>query len=124
MGIQEEIMPRTRCAYCAKSWVYKDAPSCSKGINPPRVPPTPEPITGATRWRSPEYRALVEATRERAAAGEGCYFEREGTCNHPGEPFIEGRGPASFTMHHAVRVMDGGDLVPDASMVFPAHRSC
>jgi len=74
------------------------------------------------------YRAVLEAVRERVRAGERCYFWRKRGHERTCLGRIDLRLPANhrygFTMHHKLRLMDGGAALPRLADVAPAHRSC
>ena len=82
-----------------------------------------------------EYIAAVQAVRDRAAAGEPCYFWADPRCpHHPPTGHYSDAGRFdldlphqhrnAFTAHHLNRLMDGGQPVPDPTHMAPAHRGC
>jgi hypothetical protein len=75
---------------------------------------------------SQAYRRASAVVRQRAANGEPCYFwGRHPQCPHP---WINLQLPSqhrhAFTAHHLDRLMDGGTVLPDPTLMAPAHRGC
>lgn len=86
-------------------------------------------VTRRDDWRNQAGAARLDAAiRARAAAGEPCYFHhRPGYEQCPGriDLRLDGRVDRwAFTVHHLVRIMDGGPAVPHTALAAPAHRAC
>jgi hypothetical protein len=75
---------------------------------------------------SQAYRRASDVVRQRAKDGEICWFYgKRPEC--PGKVWWWGIHPndkRAFSTHHLIRLMDGGDVLPDPALMVPAHRGC
>jgi hypothetical protein len=77
--------------------------------------------------RRPTNRAAETTVRQRAQAGEPCWFWLQpGYEDCPGgwDWQLHHNHPLGYTTHHLHRLMDGGDATPQAEDMAPAHRRC
>jgi hypothetical protein len=81
--------------------------------------------SGRQGHKSAAYNQAVAEVRQRAQAGEVCWFYQiRPECHGMWDWSLDSNDGWAFTAHHLDRLMDGGPPVPDPRLMVPAHRGC